>query len=106
MKKLILSFLVISLLLAVPAAGQSKPHAARAFAISGKVSDDGKSLIGRNGEPWSVTNPGTLAGHEGQRVKVKCQISSGSHEIQVLSVRTVPTQARYTANPSDSAFRR
>jgi hypothetical protein len=37
---------------------------------------------------------------------VKCQISSGSHEIFVLSVKMVATQAEYAVNLGDAAFRR
>ena len=110
MKKLALSFLAIPLLLPMPAAGQNnrseKDRTAKSITISARVSEDGKSLIAKNGESWSVTNPGTLAGHESQRVKVKCQKVSADHLIQVISVKTMATQINYRANPSDSAFRR
>jgi hypothetical protein len=110
MKKLVLSFLVIPLLLAGTAAGQSNSQGRSAkpkvSTISGKVSPDGKSLIEKNGEPWLVKNPGALAGREGQQVKVKCQLPSGSHDIHVLSVKTVATQTKYAVNLGDAAFRR
>jgi hypothetical protein len=110
MKKLVLSFLVVTLLLPGTAFGQSNGHskstAPKASTISGTVSQDGKSLIGKNGDPWLVANPATLAGHEGQQVKVKCQISSGSHDIRILSVKMVTTQTRYAVNLGDAAFRR
>jgi hypothetical protein len=110
MKKLVLSFLLIPLLLPGTAAGQSnsqsKSTTPKASTVVGKVSEDGKSLIGKNGEPWLVANPATLAGHDGQQVKVKCQISSGSHDIRILSVKMVVTQTRYAVNLGDAAFRR
>jgi hypothetical protein len=110
MKKLVLSFLLIPLLLPGTAAGQSnsqsKSTRPKASTVVGKVSEDGKSLIGKNGEPWLVANPGALAGHEGQQVKVKCQISSGSRDIRILSVKMVTTQTRYAVNLGDAAFRR
>jgi hypothetical protein len=110
MKKLVLSFLAIPLFLPLPASGQNnnsdKSSTAKTISISGRVSEDGKSLISKNGEPWSVTNSGALAGHESQQVKVKCKKTSADHQIQVLSVKTVATQIKYAANPSDSAFRR
>ncbi|OLC93214.1 MAG: hypothetical protein DMG35_05365 [Acidobacteria bacterium] len=110
MKKLVLSFLAIPLLLPIPAAGQNnssgKSSTAKSITISGRVSEDGKSVIARNGEPWSVTNPGALAGHENQQVKVKCQKTSADHSVRVLSVKTVATPTMYHVNPSDSAFRR
>ena len=109
MKKLVLSFLALPLLLPVPAATQnhsSKSGAAKPVTISGRVSADGKSLVAKNGEPWLVTNPEALAGHESQQVKVKCQKDSADHSVRVLSVKTVATQIKYAPNPSDSAFRR
>ena len=110
MKKLVLSFLAIPLLLPMPAAGQNtssgKSSAAKSITISARVSEDGKTLIAKNGESWSITNPGALAGHESQLVKVKCQKVSADHLIEVLSVKTVATQVKFAANPSDSAFRR
>jgi hypothetical protein len=110
MKKIVLSFLAIPLLLPMPAAGQSsrgdKPSTAKSIIISGRVSEDGKQFIAKNGEPWSITNPGALAGHESQQVKIKCQELSADHRIQVLSVKTVATPTTYHANPNDSAFRR
>jgi len=110
MKKLVLSFLLVPLLLPATASGQSngqsKSEKPKASTISGKVSEDGESLIGKNGQPWLVANPDTLAGHEGQQVKVKCQISSGSHDIRVLSVKMVAPQAKYAVNLGDAAFRR
>lgn len=111
MKILVLSFLAIPLLLPIPAAGQNnssdKSGKAKPITISARVSEDGKSLIAKNGESWSVSNPAAMAGHESQQVKVKCQKISADHLIQVLSVKTVATaQIKYSANPGDSAFRR
>ena len=110
MKNLILSFLAIPFLLPIPAAGQNnnsgQSATAKSITISGRVSEDGKSLIAKNGEPWSVTNPDALTGHESQQVKVKCQVFSASYDVRVLSVKTVAAQVKYSANPGDSAFRR
>ncbi len=110
MKKLVLSFLLVPLLLPGTVFSQSNGHgkstAPKASTISGTVGQDGKSLIGKNGEPWVVANPATLTGHEGQQVKVKCQLSSGSHDIRVLSVKTAATQTKYAVNLGDAAFRR
>jgi hypothetical protein len=110
MKRLILSFLVILLLLPGSVAGQNHGHGMsttrKLSTVFGRVSEDGKGLIGKNGEPWLVTNPETLLGHQGQQVKVKCQKSSDSHTMRVLSLKMVPAQTKYAANLGDSAFRR
>jgi len=106
MKKLFLLLIGAALFLSASAVCQNKSGIAKPFTVSGKVSEDGKSLIPANGEPWSIANPGALAGHEGQQVKVKCQLASATHDIRVLSLKTVATQIKYAANPGDSAFRR
>lgn len=110
MKKLVLSVLAVPLLLPVSAFGQdhnpTKSSAAKAITMSGRVSEDGKSLIAKNGESWSVMNPDALARHVSQQVKIKCQIGSAAHDIRVLSVRTMATPATFHPNPGDSAFRR
>ena len=110
MKKLVLSFLAFPLLLPMPAASQNhgsgKAGTAKSVTISGRVSEDGKSLIAKNGQPWSVVNPDALAGHERQQVKIKCQKDSADRSVRVLSVKTVAAQIKFAPNPSDSAFRR
>lgn len=108
MKKLVLSFLVVPLLLSLPAVGQNrgdKYRAAKSITISGRVSEDGKSLIAKNGESWPVTNPGMLTSLENQLVKVKCEIAA-NHGVRVVSLKILATPVTYHANPGDSAFRR
>lgn len=110
MKKLVLFFLAVPLLLPVSAFGQdhnaAKSSSPKSISISGRVSEDGKTLTAKNGESWSVTNPDALGGHVKQQVKVKCEVSSTTRDIRVLSVKTLATLAAYHANPGDSAFRR
>ncbi len=110
MKKLILSLPLASLVLASNAAGQHNGDRASSMSksrtILGKVTEDGKSLIAVNGESWFATNPNALAGREGRHVKVKCQISSGTHDIHVLVVKMVAPETKYAVNLGDAAFRR
>jgi len=110
MKRPIFSFLLIPLALCCCASGQqnspAKSSTFKAFTISGKVSEDGRSLVARNGQPWLVTNPEALVGNQDRQVKVKCRISPGSHDIFVLSVKTTTPQTTNAVNLGDSAFRR
>lgn len=109
MKRPIFTFLLIPLALCCCASGQQNgtvKSASKASSISGKVSGDGRNLIERNGQPWSVTNPEALVGNQDRQVKVKCRISPGSHDIFILSVKTATPQATYAVNLGDSAFRR
>jgi hypothetical protein len=110
LRKGILSFLAIALPLAATAAAQSnsqeKSNTAKPFSISAKVSEDGKLLIGKNGESWLVNNPMTLAAHVGQTIKAKVQLASANREVRVLSVKGLAPKATYTPHPGDSAFRR
>ena len=108
MRKLVLSILAVPLLFPLPAAGQNhgdKSNAAKAITISGRVGENAKNLIAKNGDLWSVTNPESLVGHENQQVKVKCE-TSADHNIRVLSVKTMATPATFHPNPGDSVFRR
>ena len=107
MKKFMVSLLVVPFLLLGTAAAQnagSEKAATKTVSLSGKVSEDGKSVIAR-GKQWLLKNPEMLAGQAGREIKVKCQIFLASHEIQVLAVSLVPTQVHF-ANPGDAAFRR
>jgi hypothetical protein len=110
MKRLIPFLVVTTLLLSSTAAAQnnapSLPAAAKTRTIFGVVSDDGKTIIGKNAHTWSITNPSMLAGREGHRVKIKCRVYPDSTNILVLSVKLTDTRTQYAANPSDSAFRR
>ncbi|HYL83095.1 MAG TPA: hypothetical protein VE263_02580 [Candidatus Angelobacter sp.] len=107
MKRFVLFLLVVPFLLAGTAAAQDLGvNKSKPVTLSGKVSEDGKNVIAKNGQTWLVTNPATLSGHEGQQVKVKCRISSDSHNLLVLSLKAVAVQTRYAVNPGDSAFRR
>jgi hypothetical protein len=109
MKKLIPFLVVTALLLSSSAAAQSNVPPLPAFktmTIFGVVSDNGKSIVGKNAHTWSITNPSMLAGHEGHRVKIKCRVYPDSADILVLSVKLTDTQTQYATNPSDSAFRR
>jgi len=109
MKKLVASLLVAPFLLLGTSAAQTssaaKSTAPKTVSITAKVSDDGKSVVTKKGQKWSIKNPEMLAGQAGREVKVKCQLFLTSHEMQVLAVLLVPTPIHY-ANPGDSAFRR
>lgn len=113
MKKLLVSLLVLPFLFSGVAAAQSRPHptsensvAARIVSLSGRLGDDGKSFLAKHGQVWTIANPDAVSGQAGQELKLKVQLVSAAHEIQVLAVKVVATQVRLVANPSDSAFHR
>lgn len=106
MKRKIFSLAVAALLLSTTGAAQSNTKTSSTKAtISGKVSADGKTLIGDH-NTWSVDNPASLAGREGHLVKVKCRLYAATNEILVLAVKLADAQTQYAANRGDSAFRR
>ena len=78
----------------------------KAISLSGQISEDGKALISRENDIWTIHNPDALAGHEGKAVQVKCQLLAGKNEIHVFSVKVAPLEVRFAANKGDSAFRR
>lgn len=75
----------------------------KALSVSGKVSDDGTRFITDIDTEWAINNSAALKGSEGRLVTIKCYVDPDKNTIQVLSVKR---DARYTANYSDSAFRR
>jgi hypothetical protein len=105
MKKCLFALTLGTLLLCGTAAAQQTTAKATSKAVvSGKVSDDRKTLVGYHSS-WFVSNPDLLAGLEGRLVKVKCRLYAAAHEILILSVTPADTRT-YAANLGDSAFRR
>jgi uncharacterized low-complexity protein len=72
---------------ATSAKQDSSQSAAKADSISGKVSDDGKSIVDKDGKSWTVSNPDALKGHEGHQVILKGEVDSSKNEVRVDSVK-------------------
>lgn len=117
MKKRVFVLVAIFSLMPVTALAQHSSKAAetsptslkssmKAVTLSGQISQDGKALISRENDIWTIHNPDALAGHEGKAVQVKCQLLAGKNEIHVFSVKVAPQEMKSAANKSDSAFRR
>lgn len=120
MKKWILVLLAVVLLIPAGALGQHSSKAAeatpagsnfskavpKAVTLTGQISLDGKTLVSEENDIWTVSNANVLAGHEGQRVSVKCQVASGKNEIHVFSVKAAPLEVKAASNKADSAFKR
>jgi membrane protein implicated in regulation of membrane protease activity len=85
--------LVVSLVAVAQDASQSAAKqdsaqsASQATSISGKVSDDGKAIVDKDGKSWTVSNPDTLKGHEGHEVTVQADVDSTKNEVRVESVK-------------------
>src|SRR5262249_4289600 len=70
--------------------GGQTPSAAtstKSTSLTGKVSDDGKTLTDDAGKSWTVSNPEALKGHEGHEVTVKAEADAAKSEIRVTSVK-------------------
>jgi hypothetical protein len=119
MKESLSGLLVIVLLLLSIATAQDKPNLAsdpanaqpsatsrKTLTISGKVSDDGKTLITDIDSEWNVSNAEALKGHEGSRVTAKCYVDRERDTLHVISARSEQGALRYAARRGDSAFRR
>ncbi len=109
MKKI---FLLLAMLLVIPAISlaqanaNSSSAARKAVTLEGQISNDGKTFVGSNDELWAIANPAVVAGHEGQQVTVKCQLSSDKSSIHVFVLKLALTEAKYVTRHADSAFRR
>jgi hypothetical protein len=86
----------------------SKPASTKPKTISGKVGENGRTIVTAKNNLWTIANPDILKEHAGRQVRVKCRISSSveANVIQILSVKIIPSEVRFTANPGDAAFRR
>jgi hypothetical protein len=115
MKKLIFVPIAVALLLCANAAAQQNSRSGeirpqntetattgkRAVTLSGRISNDGKTLVSEDQDQWVVSNPGALAAEKGHAVTVKCQLSPDQTSIHVLSV----TLGEYMTR-QDAAFRK
>jgi hypothetical protein len=113
MKTFMLAMIATALLSARVAAQEkseaSKPEItpAKPLVVSGRVSNDGKTLMTDIDSEWTIDNAEALKGHEGRLVKVKCYVDTAKNRIQILSVKKDDAQSNYTAaRYADSAFRR
>jgi hypothetical protein len=116
MKTLMVATLATVLLMAGSIVAQDKASSSspangvaassKALTVSGKVSNDGKTLLTDIDSEWTVGNPEVLKGHEGRLVTVKCYVDTEKNRIHVLSVKRADTGSSYAAKTADSAFRR
>ena len=74
--------------------------------ISGRISDDGKAILGDEGRAWLVSNVDKLRSHLGESVTVKGLLDPITSRIEVLSMTLSHTQVSASARLGDSAFRR
>jgi hypothetical protein len=108
MRQLALVSLAV-LIIAVRMAAQEAPapqttRFAKAVTLSGTISNDRKTLVSRQDDEWTISNPEVLKGQEGLQVTVKCHLDRARHSIHVFFAQ--PAETKYLANGGDSAFRR
>jgi len=112
MKKLLLLPVAFALFLPAAARAQDATKAddskltTKTATISGKVSDDGMTIVDDKSTRWTVTNPVMLNSFEGQAVTVKGHPYKGENKILVLSVSGIVTDTKQVAKKDDSALRR
>jgi hypothetical protein len=106
MRKMHFCLAMVLLFHSVGASAQTNSQpSAKKIVVTGRVSQDGRSLIG-DLHTWLVDNPKALAGREGRIVKVKCRLYADTTKILVLSVKPGDAQTQYAINYGDAAFRR
>jgi hypothetical protein len=72
---------------------QTKPDTAKAekatkaISLSGKLSDDGKTFVDKDGKSWTVSNPEAVKGHEGHEVTLKAHTDPIKNEVHVVSAK-------------------
>ncbi len=83
---------------------RTRPATAKKIvALSGAIGDDGLTLVNNEINVWTITNPSSLKGYEGEYVTVRCRLDPDKHSMHVISVEAQPL---VKASLGDSAFRR
>jgi hypothetical protein len=73
---------------AQPSTATTEKMTTKAVALSGKVSDDGKTFVSdKDNKSWTVDNPDALKGHEGHEVTLKAHVDDAKNVIHVASVK-------------------
>lgn len=86
--------------------GARTPAPVKPITISGRVNNDGNTLVDGNGDFWTVANPEVLKDYAGRQVTVKGNRAAGARVMRALSIRPVRNPQTYSARWDDSAFRR
>ena len=74
----------------------------KAVSISGKISDDGKTLVSdKDSKTWTISNPDAVKGHEGHEVTVKAHADEAANEIHVVSVKMGKDKMKSTTKKDD-----
>ena len=100
MKKLLVLAFACALLTSLTAlaqgtypSDQAKPDttkaekATKAVSLSGKLSDDGKTFVDKDGKSWTVSNPEAVKGHEGHDVTLKAHTDPFKNEVHIISAK-------------------
>jgi hypothetical protein len=107
MKKRLLLFIPILLLVAVPLLAQDDSHSKKTTNCSGTISQDGLSFVSdKDHRTWKVANPAVLRDLEGHHAQLVYRLTSNAGEIFVTSAAIIQEQPTVAHNPGDSAFRR
>jgi membrane protein implicated in regulation of membrane protease activity len=108
MKKLLLVSFVLALVVSLLALAQettksgamkqettkAEKMSAKAVAVSGTVSADGKTFVDKDNKSWTVTNPEALKGHEGHEVTLTAHVDAAKNEVHVVSVKMGKSQMK------------
>ena len=70
-----------------PDTTKAEKASSKAVSLSGKLSDDGKTFVDKDGKSWTVSNPDALKGHEGHEVTLKAHTDPFKNEIHVVSAK-------------------
>jgi membrane protein implicated in regulation of membrane protease activity len=73
---------------------KAEKMSAKAVAVSGTVSADGKTFVDKDNKSWTVTNPETLKGHEGHEVTLTAHVDAAKNEVHVVSVKMGKAQMK------------
>lgn len=117
MKKLIFISLALALVTSLLALAQesTKPDQmkhdnmkadkmGKAVSVSGKIGDDGKTFVDKDGKTWTLVNPEAVKGHEGHEVTLKAHEDQAKNEIHVVSLKMGKGEMKDTKKTDENKY--
>ena len=76
----------------------------KAVSVSGKIGDDGKTFVDKEGKTWTLSNPEAVKGHEGHEVTIKGHEDAAKSEIHVVSLKMAKGGMKETKKSDDNKY--
>ena len=73
----------------------------KAVSVSGKIGDDGKTFVDKDGKTWTIANPEAVKGHE---VTLKAHVDANKNEVHIVSLKMGKGEMKETQKKNESQY--